>query len=61
MYDSREFHDDVPLPVLVKHLSSIILTQILGYDMLARQAEDVKITISSKQLAYLKEIVRRML
>lgn len=49
------------LPVIVKHPSNIILTQILGYDMLARQAEDTGITLPPKQLAYLKEVVKRML
>ena len=49
------------LPITAKHPSSIILTQILGYDMLARNAEPLNASVSKEQLAYLKEIVLRML
>lgn len=49
------------LPILVKRPSNIILTQILGYDMLARNAEDIGIVIPNAQLNYLKEIIHEML
>lgn len=49
------------LPILAKKPSSIILSQILGYDMAARHATELEATITEKQLAYLKKIVHRML
>jgi len=58
---TKNEHSRYLLPILVKRPSSIILTQILGYDMLVRQAEDIGVTVSARQLIYLKEIVNRML
>jgi len=49
------------LPILAKKPSSIILTQILGYDMFARNAEALNITIPNEQLIFLKKVVEKML
>jgi len=49
------------LPVMAKKASSIILTQILGYDMIARNATSMGVSVSKIQLDYLKTIVHRML
>jgi len=49
------------MPVMAKHASSIILTQILGYDMFARNAKSMGISVSESELAYLKDVVHQML
>ncbi|MFD1317443.1 type II toxin-antitoxin system PemK/MazF family toxin [Loigolactobacillus zhaoyuanensis] len=49
------------LSIKLKKPSSIILTQILGYDMIARQAEYAGVNIEQEQLDYLRNIVVHML
>ncbi|MCI1913278.1 MAG: type II toxin-antitoxin system PemK/MazF family toxin [Schleiferilactobacillus harbinensis] len=44
------------LPIQLKKPSQIILTQILGYDMVARNAEYTGVSVSDEQLEYLKQI-----
>ncbi|MDR0899330.1 MAG: type II toxin-antitoxin system PemK/MazF family toxin [Lactobacillaceae bacterium] len=48
------------MPINLKKPSQVILSQILGYDMVARRAEEYS-QITSQQLQYLKRIVRSML
>ncbi len=48
------------LPITLKKPSQILLTQILGYDMLAREAEYMGFDLTPRQLAYLKEILIHM-
>ncbi|CAD7482809.1 type II toxin-antitoxin system PemK/MazF family toxin [Lacticaseibacillus casei] len=45
------------LPLKLKKPSQIILTQILGYDMVARRAKPSGFSVTSEQLDYLKQIV----
>lgn len=49
------------LPVKLNKPSQIILTQILGYDMEARNAEYFGKSVSGKELDYLKTIVKNFL
>ncbi|WP_125581184.1 type II toxin-antitoxin system PemK/MazF family toxin [Levilactobacillus cerevisiae] len=58
---SKRLRSRYLLPILAKRPSSIILSQILGYDMLARNASELDATISTEQLEYLKKIVVKML
>lgn len=45
------------LPLNLKKPSQIILTQILGYDMIARKAEKSGFRVTGEQLDYLKQLV----
>lgn len=49
------------LPVDLKKPSKIILTQLLGYDMIARNAKYMGYDVSDKQLNYLKTLVTHFL
>ena len=48
------------LPIMLKRPSQIILTQLLGDDMVARKAVVMDAVISDEQVAYLKEIAVKM-
>ena len=57
----KKQHGRYLLPVMAKRPSSIILTQVLGYDMIARNATDMGVSVSKLQLDYLKKISQRLL
>lgn len=58
---SKKQHSRYLLPVMAKRPSSIILTQVLGYDMIARNATDMGVSVSKLQLDYLRKIIQRLL
>lgn len=49
------------LPIMLRKQSNIILTQILGYDMKARNAENSGYSVTKDELEFLKQIVAHML
>lgn len=48
------------LPIMLKRPSQIILTQLLGYDMVARKAVAIDIVVSDEKVTYLKQVAGRM-